>query len=185
MVMNLLNNVLGKKVNNAPAKRGYFKAMVVEDGDDLYDTSAEVIALAPVVNIKMRIWEFTCPAQMAVCWGYGSPAYPDNQGYIFFCFVDNGVGFSVGNVVLGHENHTRHNLVVVDDFNDNVAHGPDFTTIVTARAIDKNAMTTRPLPENTSIALVGQDSRLVIDYTAIVLVAEDTFAFSIPATVYD
>jgi hypothetical protein len=179
----MLGNVLGKKATGAPAKRGYFRNMVIEDGDDAYDTIAEIIALPPIVGIRLRIWEFTVPAQMALCWGYGSPAFPDNQGYIQFCIMLAGTGFDVGLVTLAHENHTRHNYVVVDEFNDVFGHTADSTTVITARNNDKAVL--RPLPEKSDIPLVGQDSRLVIDYLPIALVAETGGYFSIPATVYD
>ena len=179
--------VLGGKAVQAPAKRGYFKTMTVEDGDDAYNTEAEIVALAPAVGVKMRIWEYTVPAQVAMSWGYGTPAYPANQGSIFFAFLLEGSGFNVGTVLLGHENSTRHLFIPIDEFNDTVTHLADSTTLVTARSTDQRLL--RPLPEGgmqgSSVALVGQDSRITIDYTAIVLVAEDAIGFTIAVTVYD
>ena len=191
MVMqNLLGGalgVLGGKAVQAPARQGYFKTMVLEDGDDAYDTAAEIIALAPVVGVKLRIWEYTMPAQVAMSWGYGSPANPENQGYIFFAIGLAATGVDVGTVLLGHENATRHLFIPIDEFNDSTTHTADATTLATLRTTDRRLL--RPLPEGgmqgSNVALVGQDSRLTIDYTAIVLVAEDIAGFTIPVTVYD
>ena len=173
----------GNGVQQAPAKQGYFTSMTIEKGDDSYNTVAKIIALAPAVGVKMRIWEYTVPAQMAVAWGYGSPLTPDNQGYVWFCLMLAATGFDNGTVLLSHENHSRHNTVPVDEFNDGLTHTAVFTTLVTAR--DLNKKTLKALPERVDLAVVGQDSRLVIDYTAITVVAEDTGGFDIPATVYD
>lgn len=187
MVMqNLLgkfSGLLGGNANKAPARSGYFTSMTIEKGDTDFNTAAKIIALAPAVGVKMRIWEYTVPAQMAVAWGFGSPAYPDNQGYIWFAIGLAGTGFDNGTVLLGHENHSRHALEVIDEFNDGLAHTSTFTTLATARSLDKKTL--RALPENPTKSLVSQDSRLTIDYTAITLVAEDIAGFDIPATVYD
>lgn len=187
MVMqNLLGNIkgiLGGNADKAPARSGYFTSMVIEKGDTPYNTAAKIIALAPAVGVKMRIWEYTVPAQQAVAWGFGSPAYPDNQGYIWFVLGLAGTGVDVGTVLLGHENHSRHNLEVIDEFNDAATHTTTYTSLATMRSLDKKTL--RALPENPTKSLVSQDSRLTIDYTAISLVAEDVAGFDIPATVYD
>ena len=178
-----LTGLLGGGAQQAPAKAGYFTSMTIEKGDTAYNTAAKIIALAPAVGVKMRIWEYTVPAQQAVAWGYGNPLAPANQGYIWFCIGLAATGFDNGTVLLGHENHSRHAFVPVDEFNDGLTHTSDATTLVTAR--DRNKETLKPLPERTDLPVVGQDSRLTIDYTAIVLVAEDMAGFDIPATVYD
>lgn len=177
-----LSGILGSKAQQAPARRGYYKAMSIFDGDAAYDTEAEVYAF-PVAGAKRRIWEYTVPAQMAMCWGYGSPQFPANQGYVWFVIANFGAAFDVGVVTLGHEDHNRHRLIVVDEFSDTEAHTGDFSTAITARSTDKNLM--HPLPEHPDLPLVGQDSRLVIDYTAVSVDTEDGAGFSIPVTVYD
>ena len=182
-----LTGVLGGGATKAPARRGYYKDLVLEDGDDAYDTAAEVIALAPAVGVKLRIWEYTVPAQVGLVWGYGSPAQPENQGYIFFAIGLAGTGVHVGTVLLGHENATRHLFVPIDEFNDSTTHTATATTLATLRTTDRRLL--RPLPEGgkqgSGTPIVGQDSRLTIDYTAIALVAEDIAGFTIPASVYD
>jgi hypothetical protein len=185
-----MNNILGKITGlfgggqqSAPARRGYFKSMVIEAGDTAYNTAAKIIALAPAVGVKMRIWEFTVPAQMEVSWGFGSPAFPDNQGYIWFAAGLAGTGFDVGTVMLSHENHSRHNTIPIDEFVDSSTHTSTNTSLATARSLDKKQL--RALPEAVGAPTVMQDSRLVIDYTAITLVAEDIWGFDIPCTVYD
>ncbi len=183
-IMNKLGALLGGgQAQAAPAQQGHYSSMVIEKGDTAYNTMAKIIALLPAVGIKMRIWEYTVPAQMAVSWGFGSPLTPDNQGYIWFAAGLAATGFDVGTVLLSHENHSRRNAVPITEFNDSMTHTSDFTTLVTAR--DRNKKTLLALPEDISIPAVGQDSRLVIDYTAIVLVAEDIWGFDIPVTVYE
>jgi len=181
-----VSGAVGGKVA-APARRGYFKDLVLEDGDAAYDTAAEVIALAPAVGVKLRIWEFTVPAQVGYVWGYGNPNQPENQGFIFFAIGLAGTGVDVGTVLLGHENATRHAFVPIDEFNDSTTHTATATTLATLRTTDRRLL--RPLPEGgmqgAGVPIVGQDSRLTIDYTATVLVAEDIAGFTIPATVYD
>lgn len=178
-----LQQLLGGQAQQAPARTGYPSTMVIENGDAAYDTAAEIIALAPAVGVKMRIWEYTVPAQQEICWGFGSPQFPDNQGYIWFCLGLAATGFDNGTVLLGHENHSRRMFIPVDEFNDGLTHTSDATTLVTAR--DRDKKTLRALPERPDIPLVGQDSRLTIDYTAITLVAEDMAGFDIPVTIYD
>lgn len=188
-ILSMVSSIIGNKgVAKAPARQGYFTSMVIESGDAPYDTAAELIALIPAVGVKARIWEYTVPAQMAVSWGFGTPLTPANQGYIWFALLDAGTGFAVGTVLLSHENHARHVTIPVAEFNDSGTHEHDNTSLATARTNNKEHLF--PLPEGGNkggqTPLVGQDSRLVIDYTPISLpAAVDVAGFDIPATIYD
>ncbi|KKM77224.1 hypothetical protein LCGC14_1372160 [marine sediment metagenome] len=169
-----------------PATQVPFKTTLVPtDGDLGAGEPAAMIAIlaAVVAGADVLLWTMTVPAQQQIRWGFGSPATPMNQGYMWFGIMLAATGFDQGTVLLSHENYSRHQSVVVDEFNDGLTHTAVSTTLITAR--DLNKKTLKPLPERLDLPVVGQDSRLVIDYTAIVLVAEDTGGFDIPATVYD
>lgn len=192
MVQGLIGNITklagGMKPQAAPARQGYYTNMVIEDGDAAYDTVAEVLALLPAAGVKARIWEYTVPAQQAITWGFGTPLTPANQGYIWFCIIDEATDFQVGTVLLSHENHSRHNTIPVAEFNDIATHEATVTSLATARTNNKEHL--YPLPEGgnkgSGTPLVGQDSRLVIDYTTITAATTaDNMGFVIPATVYD
>jgi len=188
MVMDLIGNLMGKAATAAPAKAGYYSAMVIEDGDAAYDTVAKVIALVPAAGVKARLWEFTVPAQLAYTWGYGNPNEPANQGYIWLCGLDTNVDFSVGTVLLSHENHSRRMSIPVFEFNDGSTHTATITTLATSRSNDKNQLLALPEGGKNGKAtpLVGQDSRLVIDYTTITAAtAIDIMGFNIPVTIHE
>lgn len=185
-IINKFTSLLGGNAKSAPARSGYRSEMVIESGDTAYNTAAKIIALLPAVGVKLRIWEYTVPAQSGYTWGFGNPNEPENEGFIFFVIGLAGTGVDIGTVLLGHENHSRRNIVPIDEFNDSTTHTATSTTLATLRTTDRRLL--RALPEGGSMGanapIVGQDSRLTIDYTAITLVAEDIAGFTIPVTVY-
>lgn len=190
----MLGNLLGKLTSSlggsqqfAKARRGYPSALQLADGDAAFDTFAEVNALLPAAGAVNRIWEFTVPAQVAYAWGFGSPLTPANQGYWWFCFLDSGTDFTVGVVTLGYENGTRHNYIPVEEKADVALHTATVTTLATATPINREEMQALPQGGSQGVpAIVGQDSRLVIDYRMItVATAEDAGGFMIPVTIFD
>lgn len=182
--MGLLDTILGKKASQAPAKSGHASYVLVEDGDAGYATQAAVAALLPGTGIWGRIWEKTVPAQTAYAWGFGIPNLPDNQGYMWFVVLDDGVDFGVGMVRLGQENYSRHVYIPFCEVSDTALHSATNTSVDSARLIDKKQMFA--LPERHDLPVVGQDSRLTIDYKVITpATAADEVAFSIPVTVYN
>ncbi len=191
----MLNNLIGSlkgltgggRSQQAPAARGYASSLNLVDGDASYDTDAEVIALLGAAGTIRRIWEYTVPAQRMMRWGFGSPALSMNQGYIFFAIADATTDVSHGIVHLGYENHGRRVYIPVEDFDDARTHSTTATSIATLRVLDKMQMVA--LPEGGSAGkseMVGQDSRLVIDYTMITpATSADIADFNIPCTIYE
>lgn len=180
--MGLLDGLLGAKSQNVPARRGFRDTVSVADGDAAFDTAAEVFALIGAVGNWWRVWECTIPAQQEWAWGFGSPAYAENQGYIFLAFGLAGTGFDIGTVRLIVENANRTLAIPVASFSDTMAHSVTATTLITMRLIDKRQMI--PLPEKVEYPTVHEDSRLAINYRPTTLVAEDTAEFVIPVTKY-
>jgi hypothetical protein len=142
---------------------------------------AEVFGLIGAVGTFWRIWQKTIPAQTLFRWGYGSPALPDNQGYLWFAAGLAGTGFDVGVLRIMQENYSQHLQLVVAEIPDTALHTATSTTLATATPIDRNQMIA--FPEKTEFPRVGQDSRILLEYRPDVLVAEDFAQFSIPVTI--
>lgn len=183
-LMDMVKGLLGGKASNTPAKVGHQSFLSLLNGDLGFETMAKVLALIPAAGAWQRIWEYTCPAQTALAWGYGTPSLPDNQGYLWFAVMKDGTDFSVGLVRLGMENFSRHTYVPVIEMSDTQLHDTDNTDITTARLIDKKSMIA--LPERPDLPAIGQDSRLTIDYRTVTASAgADDADFAIPITVYN
>jgi len=196
MVMDLLSGILGPLGNLGLGKVGPkgqaatqmpFKAHVgVTDGDFAYDTMAEVSAIIGALaagSVWTKIWQKTVPAQQQIRWGYGSPALPHNQGYMWFCSIDSGTDFQVGVLRLVQTNARETIVYVVLEVDDTRLHGTTVTTLATATPTDINTMIA--LPEKTEFPKVGEDSKLQLWYRCIIAAtAEDNVGFSIPITVY-
>lgn len=158
----------------------------ITDGDAAYDTMAEVLAIIGALaagSVWTLIWEKTVPAQQQIRWGYGSPAQPMNQGYMWFASIDTAVDFQVGVVRLVQANARQTKQLTVLEVDDSRLHTNDVTTLATATPIDKNEMIA--LPEKVEFPRVGEDSLMQIWYRCIaVATAEDNVGFSIPVTIY-
>ena len=164
----------------------YKKHVTIFDGDAAYDTMAEVLAIIGALAAgapRTLVWEMTVPPQQLMRWGFGSPAYPDNQGYMWFASVDEAAGFQVGNVILAQQDANGRRTEIVLNCDDSQLHLADFTTLVTATPVNRQEKF--PLPEKVEFPLVGEDSRLQIYYDCFAVpAAEDNVGFSIPVTVY-
>lgn len=169
--------------NSAPAKQGFRSDVQIEDGDTPYDTAAEVFALVGAAGVWATLWEMTVPAQQMYSWGYGSEAFPANQGYWYFFLLDAGTGFNQGIVRLCADT-ARYTLPKIASEQADVAlHSGTNTSAATARLIDKNEMLA--LPEQTQIPLIAEDSKLILKYNLIAAAAAvDTAEFKIPVTIY-
>lgn len=158
----------------------------ITDGDTAYDTMAEVLAIIGALaagSAWTKIWEKTVPAQQSMRWGYGSPALPHNQGYLWFCSMDVTTDFQAGVLRLCISNARETVRFVVAEIDDTRLHGTTVTTLATATPLDRNQMIA--LPEKVEFPLVGEDSKLQLFYRCITAAtAEDAVGFSIPATVY-
>lgn len=158
----------------------------ITDGDAAYDTMAEVLAIIGALaagSVSTKIWQKTVPAQQQIRWGYGSPALPHNQGYMWFCSIDTGTDFQVGKLRLVQANARETVTFVVMEVGDSRLHLATVTTLTTATPVDINQM--MALPEKTEFPKVGEDSKLQLWYQCITAAtAEDNVGFSIPITVY-
>jgi hypothetical protein len=180
-----LGRGIGRK-SVVPTQNAFPRDLVIQDGDAAYDTEAEIVAIIGALaagSVDTLIWQMTVPAQQAYRWGYGSPATPQNQGYMFFVSMDEGTGFQVGIVTLKIANARETKSFKVKELNDTRLHGTTVTTTETATPVNKNEMIA--LPEQVQFPKVGEDSLLQVFYRCtVVATAEDAFAMSLPATVY-
>lgn len=193
MVMqNLMANLgglgLGGPKVAVPERVGFRTDVQIEDGDAGFATTADVVALinAIAAGVWATIWEMTIPAQQMVHWGYGSPATPQNQGYMWFG-SSSGVGatWEVGVLRLVQQNARRTKKLVVAEIADRALHA------VVAAANDgggpllnKNEMIA--LPEKVEFPLVGEDSIISLEYRPITVIVgvATSIGFKVPITVY-
>jgi hypothetical protein len=162
--------------------RGGFK---VTDGDAAYDTAAEVYALitAAAHTAFLKIWEKTIPAQQLIHWGYGSPALPYNQGFMWFASLDKTTDWDQGVLRLCQSNSRETKTFVVAEFPDSALHTATLTTLATAQPV-LQAGTATPLPEKTEFPWVGQDSKMQLTYRLnVAATAHDECGFDIPISV--
>jgi len=193
MVMDLMGGLLGNLGGVAsprvPTKtQAPFKThLVVTDGlpFGVYGTSALVAA---IINAGAAggpwtlIWQTIVPAQQKMRWGYGSPATPQNQGYMWFYSVDVTVDVTVGVLRLVQANARQTDVRTVLEINDEALHTA-VNTLIGLPLLDKNQMIA--LPEKVEFPKVGEDSLMQLWYRIVtVATAEDTCNFSIPVTVY-
>lgn len=184
-IQGLLGGLKGRggMAPTVPARAGFRSYVGVEDGDAAYDTAAEVYGAIGAVGVWTRIWEKTVPAQMQMAWGFGSPAMPDNQGFLWFAILDVTTDWSVGVVRLVQENHNRTVKLVVAEIPDSQLHSVTVTSLATAALLNRNEMIA--LPEKIEFPLVGEDSRIGIEYNLITAAtAADAAGFKIPVTTY-
>ncbi|OGN99179.1 MAG: hypothetical protein A2Y89_03105 [Chloroflexi bacterium RBG_13_51_18] len=192
MVMDLIGNMLGGLNIGGLAQKQqgtqqpYRMNFGITDGDAAYDTMAEVLALIGALAAGSPwtlVWQKTVPAQQMIRWGYGSPAFAHNQGYMWFCSLDTNVDFQVGVVRLKQSNARQTKVYTIAEIDDTRLHGTTITTLTTATPVDINQM--YALPEKVEFPKVGEDSLLQIWYRCITAATtEDNVGFSVPVTVY-
>jgi len=192
MVMqNILGGILGGGLPSlgkpvSATQTPYMDNFGITDGDAAYDTEAEVVAIIGALaagSVWTKIWEKTVPAQQQIRWGYGSPATPQNQGYMYFVSIDEGTDFQRGKLRLRQANARETKILTVKELDDARLHGTTNTTSETATPVDKNEMIA--LPEQKGFPKIGEDSLLSLWYRCIaVATAEDACDFSIPVTIY-
>jgi len=170
---------LGGGTTKQAAKSNVFKKILAH-GD--WIPAADVLCPADVWTV---IGSFTVPAQQAYRFGYGSPAFPDNQGYIYVALYDDTATNSVledGALRLVQRNAQGTISLVVAEFRTEQLRGS--TT-------DRQQMIA--LPEQTQFPLVGEDSVLELQFRAdaadtVVILAIGTAAgldiWNVPVTVY-
>ncbi len=161
--------------------------LVISDGDAapiVYNTMAGVLAIIGALaagSVWTKVWEMTVGAQQTYRWGYGSPAQPHNQGYMWFASLLEGTGFETGKLRLVENNANESRPQLCLEIDDTRLHTADATTLITATPGNINEMLA--LPEKVEFPQVGEDSKLQIWYRCIAIPgAEDAVGFSIPAT---
>jgi len=166
-------------------RQGHRDYVRVTSGDAAYNTAAEVIALITGTAHAdfLKIWQQTISAQTRKRWGYGSPALPHNQGYMWFCSLDTGTDFDVGILRLVEADAREWHNYVCAEIPDESLHGTTVTTLTTATPTDRNTMV--PLPEKVEYPRVKEDSKLLLTYALLVAATtHDNAGFVIPVTTY-
>ncbi len=191
LIGGLLGGIRGGLVpqRSGPAQRSQmpFKSFVtIFDGDAAYDTVAEVAAIidAQVAGgIFELIWQMTVPAQQQIHWGYGSPEFQRNQGFMHFASLDITVGFQEGILRLVQANARETKVLTVLEVPTNGLHTQVNTTLATATPTSREELLA--LPEKVEFPLVGEDSLLQLYFrTTLVTTTVDQVGFSIPITIY-
>ena len=135
-----------------------FKTHVgITHGDAAYDTMAQVLAIVGALaagSVWTKIWELTVPAQQRIRWGFGSPATPHNQGYMWFCSLDSGTGFETGMLRLIQTNARETNVKTVLEVDDTQLHLAVNTNLGLATPININEK--MALPEKVEFPKVGE-----------------------------
>lgn len=177
---------LGATKTQKASQMPYRAHVGITDGDAAYDTMAEVLAIIGALaagSAWTKIWEKTVPAQQQIRWGFGSPATPHNQGYMWFCSIDTNVDFQVGVLRLCQANARETKVFAVLEVDDTRLHTATVTTLATATPTSINDMIA--LPEKIEFPKVGEDSKLQLRYRCVATAtAEDNVGFSIPVTIY-
>ena len=162
--------------------------LLVEDGDDSYDTESEVGTLIQnaATGTYVKIWALTVPAQVVMSWGYGSPEYPRNQGYGAFAAVDSDTAneFCDGILELRVTNAPGTQQMYIARFSTSRMH----TSTRSANAAPSASFATSidslvPIPEIGVSA--AQDSRLELWFNKTASSSGiDKANFRLPATIY-
>lgn len=120
---------------------------------DLESATGEILCKAGVFTCVGR---YKVPPQQTYHFGYGSPAYPDNQGYIYLALYDDEATNSLqehGSVRLVQRNAQGTISLVVAEFR---------TEQLCGDTADRSKQIA--LPEQVQFPLVGEDSYLEIHF---------------------
>ena len=149
---------IGGRASSKSAPANVFKKVLSHA--DWWDTALEsssgvILCKAGVYTV---IGRFKVSAQQTYHFGFGSPAYPDNQGYLYIALYDDTATNSVkenGSVRLVQRNATGTVQLVVAEFR---------TEQLAGDVADRNKQIS--LPEQVQFPLVGEDSYLEIHFKA-------------------
>lgn len=186
---NILRGVLGGLGGGiiAPAQAGsqqpFKTSLVPTDGDLGAGEPAAIIAIlaAMVAGQHALLWTLTVPAQQRLRWGFGSPATPMNQGYMWLGF-SSGAAYIEGKLRLVQANARQTKVYTVAELDNNQLHNYEAFTLVGMQQNNKNQM--MALPEKREFPKVGEDSLLQLWYECTTAVVVTVGGFSIPITVY-
>lgn len=157
--------------------------LVPTDGDLGAGEPAAMIAImaAVVAGADVLLWTMTVPAQQRVRWGFGSPATPMNQGYMWFGGC-SAAAYLEGKLRLVQANARRTKIFTVAEMDDNRLHDDVAFTVAGMTLRNKNDM--MALPEKREFKKVGEDSLMELWYHCTTAVVVTIASFSIPITVY-
>jgi len=186
-VNQLLNGLLGgvklptKQI--ASSQVPFKTSLVPTDGDLGAGEPAAMIAIlaAMVAGQNALLWTLTCPAQQQLRWGFGSPATPMNQGYMWWGF-SSAAAYIEGKLRLVQANARSTIVKTVAEMDVNQTHNYVAFTVVGMQQNDKNTM--YALPEKREFKKVGEDSLLQLWFECTTAVVVTVGGFSIPVTVY-
>jgi hypothetical protein len=118
---------------------------------------------------------YIIPAQQTLHYGYGTPAEPDNQGYLYIYLEDTSAAETIGKVRLVQSNAQETVKFVIAEYNLASTHGSR-----------TNKAMQIALPEQTQFPLVGEDSLVYLEvYTKTASsVDKDNSYVYIPVTIY-
>jgi len=149
-----LGGGFGAPAKTAPAN--VFKKVLSHT--DWWDTDLE--SESNLIDCKAGVFtvigRFKCPPQQTYHFGFGSPAYPDNQGYIYLAIYDDTATNSAqehGAVRLVQKNAQGTVSLVVAEFR---------TEQLCGDTADRKKQIA--LPEQVQFPLVGEDSYLEIHF---------------------
>ena len=185
-MMNVLSSLQGglKTQGQVADSQTPFKTeLVPTDGDLGAGEPAAMIAIMAAVaaGADVLLWTLTVPAQQKMRWGFGSPATPMNQGYMWFGGC-SAAAYLEGKLRLIQANARRTKIFTVAEMDDNRLHDDVAFTVVGMTLRNKNDM--MALPEKREFKKVGEDSLLQLEYHCTTAVVVTISSFSIPVTVY-
>lgn len=154
----MMQNLLNRNRARGPKAKAIFTETL--DHTDLWDTALE--SASGVISCTAGVWtvigRYKVPAQLLVRVGYGSPAFPDNQGYVYFALYDD-----TGTDSVLEEGKLR----IVQRDSENVRALPIkewHTRQLRGSVNDKRQMIA--LPEQVQFPLVGRDSYIEVQFKA-------------------
>jgi len=156
----MMQNLLNRNRARGPRAKAIFTKTL--DHIDLWDTDLESEShkIACTAGVWTVIGRYQVKAQQLVRVGYGSPAFPDNQGYVYFALYDDTVTDSVlmeGTFRIVQRDYDNVVAIPVKDWHTRELRG----TINDRR-------TMRPLPEQVQFPFVGRDSFIEVQFKAAV-----------------
>ena len=191
MVMQRINQLFGGGLGGlvapgglvTPTQKPFKTSLVPTDGDLGAGEPAAMIAIlaAMVAGQQLLLWTLTVPAQQEIRWGFGSPATPMNQGYMWWGF-SSAAAYIEGKLRLVQANARTTKVFTVAELDANQLRGDVAFTVIGMRQTNKNDM--MALPEKREFPKVGEDSLLQLWFECTTAVVVTVGSFSIPVTVY-
>ena len=153
----MMQNILRGRARGPRAKAVFTETL---DHVDLWDTALE--SASGLISCTAGVWtvigRYKIPAQLLVRVGFGTPAFPDNQGYVYFALYDD----TTTNSVL-----EEGKLRIVQRDSENVIAFPVkewHTRQLRGDVNDKRKMIA--IPEQVQFPFVGRDSYIEVQFKA-------------------